>query len=198
MSILRALPVAQVISSLPAEHPIVAGAARTSVASRCFAGMQWQWDRVTFTLLHPDARHYADSMRKSNDLSCVLQIESAGGRVLFTGDIEARSEAELLQRAPAMEPSDVLVAPHHGSRTSSTSAFIAGVSPRVAVFAAGYRNRFGHPRADVLARYLRAGVARLRTDLQGAVTLVLKPGKPVVAIVERESHHRYWYDMPVD
>jgi len=198
MSILRALPVAQVISSLPVDHPIVARAARTSVVSRCFAGAQWQWDRVTFTLLHPDARHYADSTRKSNDLSCVLQIESAGGRVLFTGDIEARSEAELLQRAPAMAPSDVLVAPHHGSRTSSTSAFVAGVSPRVAVFAAGYRNRFGHPRADVLARYLHAGVARLRTDLQGAVTLVLEPGKPVVAIVERESHHRYWYDMPAD
>jgi competence protein ComEC len=66
------------------------------------------------------------------------------------------------------------------------------------VFAAGYRNRFGHPRADVLARYLHAGVARLRTDLQGAITLALEPGKPVVASAERESHHRYWYDMPAD
>lgn len=198
LSILHVLPVAQLMSSLPADHPIVVRAARTSAVSRCVAGTRWQWDGVTFTLLHPDARHYADSTRKSNDLSCVLQIESAGGRVLFTGDIEARSESELLQQAPAMNPSDVLVVPHHGSRTSSTSGFIAGVSPAIAVFAAGYRNRFGHPRPDVLERYRHAGAARWRTDLQGAIALLLEPGRAVVASAERESHRRYWYDMPVD
>ena len=156
-------PSRKLISSLPADHPIVARAARTSVASRCFAGTQWQWDRVTFTLLHPDARHYADSTRKSNDLSCVLRIESAGGRVLFTGDIEARSEAELLQRAPAMAPSDVLVVPHHGSRTSSTSAFIAAVSPRVAVV----RRRLSQslrPSARRCARTLSACRCRAAAD----------------------------------
>jgi competence protein ComEC len=198
MSILRALPVAQLVSSLPLDHPIVAGAARSTATSRCVAGTQWQWDGVKFTLLYPEASHYADSTRKSNDLSCVLQIESAGGSVLLTGDIEARGEAELVQRSPAMRPSDVLVVPHHGSRTSSTSAFIAGVSPRVAIFAAGYRNRFGHPRGDILARYLHAGAARLRTDLQGAITVTLAAGEPVAAVAERELHRHYWYDAPID
>jgi competence protein ComEC len=128
----------------------------------------------------------------------VLQIESAGGRVLLTGDIEARAEAEMLERAPAMRSSDVVVVPHHGSRTSSTSAFIAAVAPSIAVFAAGYRNRFGHPRPDVVARYLHAGVARLRTDLQGAIDVLLEAGQPVSATAERETHRRYWYDVPID
>jgi competence protein ComEC len=198
MSILRAIPVAHLISSLPHDHPIVERVARTSIPSRCVAGTTWEWDRVTFTLLHPEARHYVDPARKSNDLSCVLQIESAGGRVLLTGDIEARAEAEMLERAPAMRPSDVVVVPHHGSRTSSTSAFIAAVSPSLAVFAAGYRNRFGHPRPEVVARYLNAGVGRLRTDLQGAITLLLESGQPVYATAERETHRRYWYDVPID
>ncbi len=69
------------------------------------------------------------------------------------------------------------------------------MSPRFAVIAAGYRNRFGHPRAEILARYARAGAARPRTDLQGAITLTLAAGTPIEAIAERERHQRYWYDV---
>ena len=197
-SLLRAVPVAALLSSLPPDHPLVAQAKRTSTVARCVADTTWQWDRVTFTLLHPRAEHYGDATRKSNDLSCVLRIETEGGGVLFTGDIEARSENDLLQRVPPVAASDVLVVPHHGSRTSSTAAFLAGVSPVVAVFAAGYRNRFGHPRDDVLARYRLAGATRLRTDLQGAITVTLSPDLPIAASGERERHRRYWYDAPID
>jgi competence protein ComEC len=197
-SLLRAVPVAAFLSSLPPDHPLVAQAARTATVARCEAGTTWQWDRVTFTLLHPQAGHYADATRKSNDLSCVLRIETSGGGVLLTGDIEARTESELLQRSPTAAASDVLVVPHHGSRTSSTPAFVAGVSPALAVFAAGYRNRFGHPREDVVERYRQAGAARLRTDLQGAITVTLSPDGPVVATAEREHHRRYWYDTPIE
>ncbi|MDE2002605.1 MAG: hypothetical protein KGJ25_03645, partial [Betaproteobacteria bacterium] len=79
---------------------------------------------------------------------------------------------------------------------SSTPAFIGAVSPRVAVIAAGYRNRFGHPRDEILARYLRAGAASPRTDLQGAITVALTPGNPMATIAERERRRRYWYDIP--
>ena len=124
----------------------------------------------------------------------MLRIESADGSALLTGDIEAAAETELLQRDFHTLESDVLVVPHHGSRTSSTSAFVAAVSPRIAIIAAGYRNRFGHPRSEILVRYLRAGAERPRTDLQGAITVALGTGKPLTAEAERDRHRRYWFD----
>ena len=194
LSLLRALSVTRLISSLPLDHPIIAHARRDARPTRCVEGMWWEWDGVTFTVLHPHPADYAQSARKSNDLSCVLRIESAGGSVLLTGDIEAAAELELLQRSPAVLMSDVLVVPHHGSRTSSTTAFVAAVAPRMAIIAAGYRNRFGHPRAEILARYLHAGAGRPRTDLQGAITVGIDPGKPIAAEAERDRRRRYWYD----
>jgi len=197
VSLLRAVPVAALQSSLPDDHLIIAEAGRKNAAStRCVAGTTWQWDGVTFALLHPQREHYGDAARKSNDFSCVLQVETRAGRVLLTGDIEARSEGELLQRMPPMAASDVLVVPHHGSRTSSTPAFIAGVAPMRAIFAAGYRNRFGHPRDDVVARYRDAGAVPMRTDTGGAITVTLSAGQPVGAFAERVRNRRYWYDQP--
>ena len=116
--------------------------------------------------------------------------------MLLTGDIEARSEGELFQLLPPMTPSDVLVVPHHGSRTSPTPAFIAGVAPIVAIFAAGYRNRFGHPRDDVVARYRDAGALAMRTDTDGAITVTLAAGRRAVVVAERVRQRRYWYDKP--
>ena len=197
-SILRALPVARMLSSLPPDHPLVAQARQAAESLRCLAGTRWVWDDVTFTLLHPAPSDYAERARKSNDLSCVLRIEAAGRSVLLTGDIEALAETELLQRAPDTLRAEVLVAPHHGSRTSSTPAFIATVMPAVAIFAAGYRNRFGHPRSDVLARYRHAGASRPRTDLAGAITVELAPGIPLTVDAERERRRRYWYDAMAD
>jgi competence protein ComEC len=119
------------------------------------------------------ANERAGKPPKANALSCVLRIEDAQGRsALLTGDIEAAQEAALLQRqadgrAAALK-SDILLVPHHGSRTSSTSAFIEAVAPQVAVIQAGYRNRFGHPAPDVLTRYALAGVPVMRSDQCGA------------------------------
>jgi competence protein ComEC len=193
VSILHALPVHRLISSLPRDHPIIAGNARGPPSIRCSVGMRWRWDGVDFEILHPAVAAYADASRRSNDLSCVLRIVSAGGSVLLTGDIEAASEAEMLGRA-AVLAADVVVVPHHGSRTSSTPAFIAAVSARFAVIAAGYRNRFGHPRGEILARYAHAGAARPRTDMGGAITVTLIPDAPIDVAAERERARRYWYD----
>ncbi|MDE2210838.1 MAG: MBL fold metallo-hydrolase, partial [Betaproteobacteria bacterium] len=201
LSVLRAVPVARLLSSLPDDHPIVAtvtgrSAGAATDAVRCHAGDRWEWDGVAFEILHPDRSAYSDATRKSNDYSCVLRVVSPAGSVLLTGDIEAASELELLARNAHALRAEVLVVPHHGSRTSSTPAFIGAVSPRVAVIAAGYRNRFGHPRDEILARYLRAGAASPRTDLQGAITVALTPGNPMATIAERERRRRYWYDIP--
>ena len=197
LSILHAVQVNRIVSSLPAEHPIVAHRARGPPAEHCLAGMQWTWDGVAFEIVHPAPSAYADAARKSNDLSCVLRVVSGGGSVLLTGDIEAASEAEILARGEAIA-ADVLVVPHHGSRTSSLPAFVAAVSPHFAVIAAGYRNRFGHPRPEILARYALAGAARPRTDLGGAITVTLTGGQPIDVVAERERARRYWYDLPAD
>jgi competence protein ComEC len=119
----------------------------------------------------------------------VLRIAAARHSVLLTGDIERRAELALL--ADPSVRSDILVVPHHGSRTSSSSEFVAAVSPRWAVVPVGYRSRFGHPHPEVLARYGAAGARVVRTDLDGAIEVRLRSDGAEVGR-ERRSRGRYW------
>ncbi len=97
-----------------------------------------------------------------------------------------------MERPPAKLCADVLLAPHHGSGTSSTTAFLGAVSPSVAVFQVGYRNRYRHPKEEVLERYRRRGVSILRTDHAGAITVEL--GDETLRFVqERCRQRRYWH-----
>jgi competence protein ComEC len=200
LSLMQATPVGWFASSLPAEHPIVIRAQAQARAGHevmaCIAGQRWSWDGVQFTVLHPTRSEYDDPRAKTNDRSCVVRIDSAYGSALLTGDLEAKSEAKLLRDNSAALRTDVLVVPHHGSRTSSTPAFIRAVAPEVAVFASGYRNRFGHPRPDIVARYAAESVRMLRTDVEGAVTLTFAPGTPLQPMSARDLRRRYWMDAP--
>jgi competence protein ComEC len=144
----------------------------------CVAGQSWQWDGVRFRVLNPPAdstpvaSNSVDDKKsaKNNDRSCVLLVEGRGGRLLLTGDISMREEPIVLA---AMEAgvAPVMLVPHHGSSGSSSAAFIAGIAPSFAVVSAGWRNRFGHPRPDTLARYAAAGVPVFNTAEQGAIPL---------------------------
>ena len=197
LSLLKTVPVGALLSSLPPESPIAVRAVAEGASRRCTAGERWEWDGVRFEIVSPPPARYAIDGVKTNDLSCVLAIGAGTRRALLAGDIEAVSEAALLRDAPVALPADVLVVPHHGSRTSSTPAFVAAVDPQVAIFAAGYLSRFGHPRPDIVARYTRRGALALRTDLQGAVTVLLGPGDALDTATERERRRRYWYDAPI-
>jgi competence protein ComEC len=179
-SVLSALPVAELRSSVEG----MAG-------SRCAAGQRWHWDGVEFEMLYPDIAAYSVD-RKSNHLSCVLRITAGHQRMLLTGDIEAPDEAALLAQDPRNLVADVLLVPHHGSRTSSTAPFLVAVGAREAIVPVGYRNRFGHPRADVLARHAAVGSRIWRTDQDGAVRVVLGEGAVGVTAWRRE-HRRYWH-----
>ena len=128
--------------------------------------------------------------------ACVVRIDSAHGSALLTGDIEARSEARLLDTQRNRLRADVLVVPHHGSRTSSTRAFVRAVAPSLALVGCGYRNRFGHPRADIVARYTSSGIPVLRTDLLGAVTLTFDGRGGLRPVSARDQRARYWLDAP--
>ncbi len=184
-SLLAGQPVAAISSSLEAEHPLLQ---RGVPHTPCRAGQRWAWDGVQFELLHPTP----DDVRfatKPNAVSCVLRVVDSRGRsLLITGDIEAAQEAALLRRTGTALASTMLVVPHHGSRTSSTAAFLDAVQPRVAVVQAGYRSRFGHPAPDVLARYAERSIAVVRTDVCGA--WLWHDG---AAQCTRDVRRRYWH-----
>ncbi len=165
-SLLAAIDIGWIASSLPASHPLAAGR-----HVGCVAGQRWQRDGVAFEFLHPQADD--DARARPNARSCTLKITVGAQSVLLAGDIEAPQERALLARAAERLRADVLLAPHHGSGTSSTPAFLDAVSPRVALFQVGYRNRYRHPKAEVVARYDERGIRVLRSDSAGAVALRL-------------------------
>ncbi|MDE1982632.1 MAG: competence protein ComEC, partial [Betaproteobacteria bacterium] len=187
-SLLKAVPVGWLLSSLEPGHPLLAQAPRTLP---CVAGQQWEWDGVRFDLLHPLAPDVWDGQRKTNDRGCVLRVMAEGWRLLLPADIEALSERELLARDPEGLAADLLVAPHHGSRTSSTAAFLDAVAPRWAIFTVGYRNHFGHPKPDVVARYDERRIASLRTDQTGAVTVAVENRRLSLSTARGRFPH-YW------
>ncbi len=182
------------LSPLPPDDGLHA-AFETSL--RCEAGQGWRWDGVDFRVLHPARVAYAEERkRKENDRGCVVRVATAAAGALLAADVEARSEAEMLARGEALR-SDVLLVPHHGSKTSSTPAFIDAVDPRVALFSVGYRNRFRHPNEAVLARYVERSIEMRRTDREGALRVVL-PAAPgtASAITGQQALCRYWSERP--
>jgi competence protein ComEC len=189
-SVLENFEVTTILSSLAARHPLLGLAPD---ARRCAAGQGWTWDGVRFELLHPESAEAR--AKKSNDLSCVLKVSAGAHSMLLTGDIEKPAEAELVKRGAAALAVDVLLVPHHGSRTSSSAEFLAAVRPAVAVVAVGYRNRFRHPEAGVLQRFFTLGAKVFRTDRDGAVTVRLSDRELQIE-AERQRRRRYWHDAP--
>lgn len=235
-SVLAAVKIGWLASSLPAE--VLAGALTdagsksgavsgdtisptaamwmpASPPMQCYAGQHWRWDQVQFEMLYPTLEQYVDGSIKDNNRSCVLKITSAAGSLLLAGDIEKQAEAQLLQASAGKLSADVLVAPHHGSRTSSTAAFIAAVLPQATVFTVGYRNRFHHPHPGVVQRYQVQGARLYRSDRDGAIVLDF-PGNSATRSARskkesrlgnadhetigiritrwRQQHLRYWQD----
>lgn len=189
-AVLAAVPVDDVLSSLEDSHPLLAAASHTT---RCEAGQSWTWDGVRFEILRPMTDDYLRTL-KSNAMSCVLRVE--GGRsALLTGDIERDQEAALIATDAAGLRSDLLIVPHHGSKTSSSGAFLDAVRPDVAVFQAGYRNRYGHPAAEVLARYRARGIVIAATTACGAFAW-LSSTAVADGRCERVSARRYWHLDP--
>lgn len=181
-SLTARLPTYQVLTSVPELID-------WRYVERCRAGQTWQWDGVQFQILHPDLR----ATLKGNDASCVLQVEANGERLLLPGDIEAPGERALLAQYGDALRSDVLVVPHHGSRTSSTVDFVQTVAPRWALFATGYRNRYRFPRPEVRARYQLQGSQQLISAETGAIGIRLGAGTLTQPTFQRTEARRYWH-----
>ena len=189
-AVLATQPQAEIMSSLGADHVL-----QTERATRrCQAGQHWEWDGVHFDVLHPPVLEY-EANRKPNALSCVLRVTSGGRAVLLAGDIEEAQETQLLSAGTALR-SDVLLVPHHGSKTSSSRAFLQAVQPAVAVVQAGYRNRFGHPAPPVVDRYRQFGIALIDTPHCGAyVWQSWRPEMPQDEACIRLRNRRYWHHV---
>lgn len=189
LSVMSVMPVDSLISSLNDDHPIVL-ASEKNKNFPCRLGHRWYWDDVQFELLHP--ADVKKSRKSTNANSCVLKITSVHGSVLLPSDIGGPEESLLLTEAGDKLPATVLIAPHHGSDTSSTSAFLEKVHPDLTIFPVGYLNRYKHPRNAVLARYHAIESQLLRTDADGAVLLRFEKNTWSVENW-RTLYRRYWH-----
>ncbi len=179
-SVLNGLPVRQLLPGPSLAEPLP--------QRPCRRGQQWRWDGVSFAVLHPGPEHEQES---DNNLSCVLRISAPGGSALLLGDVEKRIERELSDAA-LFARTTVVTAAHHGSRSSSTAELIRVTQPEWVLFSAGYRNRWGFPRPEVLADWQAAGARTVSTIDSGAITMTVMPGQQVAAQRYRQQHRRYW------
>lgn len=177
-----------IIRSLPTQTVIVGPSVQRAPAGshRCVAGQRWVWDEVTFEILHPSAGSNAGD----NDTSCVVRISAQSGSTLLTGDIESDAELELVNRG--LLPADVVVVAHHGSRSSSTEAFVQATRPRLAAVSAGYRNRWGFPQPAITERWQSAGAIVSSTIEAGAIQIEVTRRRGPTVRAYRQEHRTYW------
>ena len=177
----RALPAASIHAGEPA-------AIDWAGAGDCRRSPGWQWDGVSFNYL------LAEPALGGNNASCILKVTASDGRsVLLPGDIEHSVETALVAGQPERLKADVLVAPHHGSATSSGRRFIAAVEPEWVLFATGYRNRFGFPKPAVVERYRTAGAQLLDTAAAGAISVRIEAGHGLRVRGWRRQHPHLWH-----
>lgn len=182
-TVLNGIPVRRVISGEPDDIP--------GEAERCYAGQEWEWDGVRFEVLYPPKDSPLAS--KTNNRSCVLRIDNGNHAALLTGDIEAIVERKLLNISRYKLPATILLAAHHGSKSSSSEDFIAAVSPKHVVFSVGYRNHYHFPIELIQQRYRLAGSQLYQTDQTGMLSFAI-PAMGQLAVSQwRDGQRHYWH-----
>ena len=179
-SIMKQINVKKVISSVPEKLSAYQ-------ATFCHSGMTWQWDSINFEIISPNQ----GILKGDNNNSCVLKIHSQYGSALLTGDIESTAEKWLLTYQPEKLTSDLLISPHHGSKSSSSWQFLQAVQAKTILISTGYKNRFAFPHQEVLSRYDRMQTQWLDTATQGAITVKVTFKKTLVSPLRLKNRH-YW------
>lgn len=156
----------------------------------CHAGQQWTWDGVQFRLLRP-VLGQAEAPRHWNRHSCVLQVANQETSILFPGDIDHHVERRL---AAQLGPQQLLVAPHHGSRSASAPVFVRRTKPDFVIVAAGWPSSFGHPHPDVVGRWLEVDAQVLITGREGMISWDSR--RPERIGRARDGRQRYWHWQP--
>ena len=179
LPLIKSIPVHKIISSVPELLP---------AALPCTAGDSWQWDNVTFEFLHPQI----NDQGSENNLSCVLKVNNDQGSLLLTGDIEHETEDLLIQRYGTQLQSTILVAPHHGSKTSSSLEFIHAVQPKFVLYPAGYQNRFNFPHDIVVHRYNNNKIKSFNTSHVGAISFKFNHNGVSSPDLWRQNNQHIW------
>jgi competence protein ComEC len=194
-SVLAQMPVTWLAStySLPAEFQLAKVQPRMRQL-KCFAGQHWRWDSVQFEVLHPSIESNKNPEITDNNRSCVVKINSQFGSILLTGDIEKGAELAILRTNADVLASDVIVVPHHGSKTSSTVDFVQAVGAKHSIFTVGYLNRFKHPKPIIEKRFEESGAYTYRSDNAGAILINFHASQNIQAEQWRHTHRKYWQD----
>ena len=161
--ILSAMHVRKIMTSVPKRFT-------PRKAEHCWAGQSWQWDGVQFKFLSPPR----GSDFTGNNGSCVLKVSAGKKSILLTGDMQALAEEPMVKHYKNILASTIVVAPHHGSNTSSTIAFVRATHPKYILFPVGYLNRFHFPNPEVMHRYQSVGAKLLSTATAGAITFSMR------------------------
>ena len=192
-SLIDAIRVERVLTSIDVDQPMLQMARQVQ---RCEAGQHATIGRLRVSVWNPPAALYDRPRATTNSKSCVILVQQGATRILLTGDVPAREEAGIVAAFGPALPAQLMVAPHHGSKTSSSQAFIDAVRPRWVSIQAGYRSRFGHPHPEVVARYLRLGARVVRSDWSGAARWRFGPDGTAALEQWRLDHARYWLNEP--
>ncbi|OQK18378.1 hypothetical protein AU255_11335 [Methyloprofundus sedimenti] len=179
-TLLNSISVQQVLSSVPDQLA-------TYNAIQCSAGYSWEWDQIKFQFLSPPEHGFENE----NDNSCVLRIDTPQSSVLLTADIERAAEDYLIQNSSESLQADILISPHHGSNTSSSTAFLALVKPEKILIPADSPNRFGFPHVEVIERYQAIAAKYFITGDQGAISIRFNDNRNQLESY-RDTHSRYW------
>lgn len=153
----------------------------------CTNRLNWQWDDVKFEILSP----YELYPYLGNNSSCVLKISNKNYSILLTGDIEEAIEYRLTKNFSKQIPSDVLLVPHHGSRSSSGLDFLEAVHPKIAVNSSGFANQFHHPHPLIIERYKEQNIQFLDTQDKGMIELLFTD-KSIKVNQYLDEHPHFW------
>ena len=178
---------------------LVVGQALESIdAAPCLAGQGMELGEFKLKFIWPDPaylQHGSKFSKKSNNYSCVALMTVGQIKILMPGDIEKAVEALLIEKNVLPNDVDILIAPHHGSKTSSSTAFVNATSPRYVVFSAAYRGAYGHPHQEIVERYQREGAVAFNTGVDGAIVFELSADDQKINVfAARERFARLWYE----
>ncbi|MBA4263652.1 MAG: DNA internalization-related competence protein ComEC/Rec2 [Comamonadaceae bacterium] len=163
------------------------------IERRCLAGQQWEWDDVRFEVLHPHPHHFDENGKgrlSTNDMSCVLLVSAGEQSAWLGGDITDRQEVRMALDRPELRAT-VMLAPHHGSRSSSSPVLLNTLRPRWVIVQAGYRNRFNHPAPIVLDRYRQREIPWVTSASCGAA--IWRSWQPETMRCHRQAQRRFWH-----
>jgi competence protein ComEC len=174
-----------VLGEMPVSKVFVSAADTDMHANlhECRMGTAWHWGAIRFEFLHPKNRYgWSD-----NDASCVLHVQTQGVRILLPGDIERRAEQVVLSRS-LQHSVDLVIAPHHGSKTSSSADFVNRLRAKYVVFTTGYANRWGFPAAGVVNRWQQVGSCTINTAQNGALDFAIDAEEGLVLRATGRGH----------